>query len=159
MVAVTGTTMSWNIYTLELEQDAALDEDSENKMSAASKTLSDILLGYDAVFLLVDVVSIVSGLWRSPGKIERFKRGYDWSACIASGAGILHLGLLVAKMRVDKEEDVEDFLPDWLMTLPEIGSALRLLKNPVVVAWGFGLLDAAAAGASIASIAVAATKD
>jgi len=45
-----------------------------------------------------------------------------------------------------------------LMTLPEIGSVLRLSKNPVEVAWGFGLLDGTAASAAIASIVVTAVE-
>ncbi len=63
-------------------------------------------------------------------KMERFKRGNEWTILIASGLGVVHAFLLIG----EKHFQLKKELLEVCTTLPEIGSFLRLsviAKSPI----------------------------
>jgi len=142
--AMAGGVAAWTAAGMEGD----LDDSNKNNW------LSRLLLSYDVSIFLMDIGCIVYGLLQSPQIAERTKRRDEKTIWIASGLGVFHLILLIVKSALEKK--AEEAIPDCLLTIPEIGSALRLYKNPEVILYGMGIIDAIGAGAAIASIVVAA---
>jgi len=145
--AVVGGAAGWTAAGLDHE----LDPDADD----ANWWLTLILVNYDSAIVLADGACVLFR-YRTSKIVERFKRGNKVTIPIASGLGIVHLVLFLARGINKEKEHVENYLPDCIMTLPEIGSALRLHKNPQVARLGFGALDVIAGLAAIASIVITA---
>ncbi|MBE0698321.1 MAG: SH3 domain-containing protein [Anaerolineaceae bacterium] len=135
--AIANTMASW------IPDLVSIDDSGRDTSGSEPDFWWDLLLVFETGSLLLDIMAFVISFKKSK-TVERLKRFEKGTIILASAMGLIHVTLLIAKDR----ENFDDIIPDCLMTLPEICSALRLSKNPYVSV-AFGIIDGVAAETSL----------